>query len=245
MNRRAPTGFSELNQEVVGGFPCGQLSVIYGGPSTGKSLLLYASIAHFQACDPRHAVLFDLSADYDSDWGERHGVVEDRLLVLRPGHAEQVTEMLTELLEQVADVGLVAMDSLAHLVSEEEVSKSCEEEVELGTGLCILDFVRSAVTALRSARGQGPRPAVVCTNHARGFGDTTGMVGGKMMEYFAGTVVRLDECQEVVEPGTPAGPCAVQLRGVVEKRAGEVCTIKFEGEVALAGRGVDAAEARA
>jgi RecA/RadA recombinase len=229
-----PTGIPAFDEATGGGFPTNRISVVYGEPDSGKTLLLYTAIAHYQQLDPhRTAVLFDLKRDCTLDWAIGLGIEPERLVTVRPDNAEQATEMLAELIA-ADDVGLIGVDSLACLISAEELEKSASEKVREGSGLSILRLLRAACLAT-AARSSGP--AIVCVNHASGFrrrNDRHRMVGGAPPSYYASTVVRLDGGRHAWKDNVRIGmPDQKWMRGVVEKRLGGRCEVRFEYPLSL------------
>jgi len=226
-----PTGIREFDEAIGGGFPMNRVSVIYGAPDTGKSLLLYTAIAHYQRLDPHGtAVLFNLKGDYSGDWAIGLGIDPERLVTMLPGTSEQATEMLADVIV-TEDVGLIGVDALPYLISTEELEKSASVKVREGNGLSILRFLRSACLAL-AARGEPGGPAIICVNHASGFRRRDSRhrtVGGGPPGYYASTVVRLDGGRHVWKDGVRIGmPTQKWTRGRVEKRLGHHCAIHFE-----------------
>ena len=105
MNFKIPLGSVGLNDALGGGLPSGRYITLAGQESSGKSLLAYKAIAAVQnlrkklvgegadayevvADDgdtPLTAALIQLECgSYSPDWGEVHGIDNDRLIFVQP-----------------------------------------------------------------------------------------------------------------------------------------------------------------
>lgn len=120
--KHIPSGIFTLDIASLGGFPEGRTTLIYGHASAGKSTLLSRGIAGAQKKYPdKVAVLVDLEHTYDPVWGERHGVDNEKLLLVQPGYGEQALDMAEALLK-AEETSFLGLDSIAALLPMKKTS---------------------------------------------------------------------------------------------------------------------------
>jgi hypothetical protein len=108
--RHLPTGIAALDELLGGGLPRGHLSEIVGGPSSGRTALLFTLLA---AATRRGevAALIDLPDALDPRSLARAGVDLERVLWVRPP-SSQTALKCAELILGAGGFGVVALDSL-------------------------------------------------------------------------------------------------------------------------------------
>jgi recombination protein RecA len=193
---RVPTGFFAFDLASGGGLPRGRTTIVYGPESSGKTNLVLACIRNHQQLWPDLVcVIVDIENSFDAEWARSLGVDVDKLLVLKPDYAEQVVDMVESML-MAEDIGLVAIDSLAAMVTTQEVSSSAEKAIVGGASLAVGKLVRKTTLALSEAGKQGRSPTLIYVNQIRFkvgvmFGDPETMPGGMAPKYQAALQVRL------------------------------------------------------
>ncbi len=161
-----PTGFAALDDVLgTGGWPRGAIVEIYGPPSSGKTSLLLASIAHLQHSGATVAWI-DADHTFDAAWAVELGVTPDGLPVVQPVSAEEALAIAQRLAaSRVLD--LLVIDSAAALVPSLELEASIGDQSPglygrvLGSGLRRLAAVATkcgtAVVLLNQARSHRNR----------------------------------------------------------------------------------------
>lgn len=89
-----PTGFTQLDEALAGGFPRGTLATLEGGPSSGRTAILAGMLA--QATRRGLAAVIDDGSLYPPDL-ERSGVSLERVLVVQvqvPGAIARCADIL-------------------------------------------------------------------------------------------------------------------------------------------------------
>jgi recombination protein RecA len=119
----------------------------------------------------------------------------DKLIVVRPDYAEQVVDMVENFL-YAEDIGLVAVDSLAAMVTTQEADSSAEKANVGGAALAIGKLVRKTTLALNHAERDGRFPTVLYVNQIRlkigvMFGNPEDMPGGNAPKYQSAMTVRV------------------------------------------------------
>ena len=74
--------------------------------------MLRAIASHQMLWPDKINVFFDIENSFDPDWAAQLGVQTDKLIVIKPGYAEQCVDMAESFLYS-EDCGIVAIDSLA------------------------------------------------------------------------------------------------------------------------------------
>ncbi|MCA1777751.1 MAG: DNA recombination/repair protein RecA [Loktanella sp.] len=117
---RVPTGLFPLDLALAGGLPRGKVTIIYGPESSSKTNLALLAIAEHQRLWPdMTCTFFDIENSFDPQWAATLGVDTDKLVVLRPGFAEHMVDMVEAVLF-ASDCGLVVVDSLAAVMTTQE-----------------------------------------------------------------------------------------------------------------------------
>ena len=164
---RIPTGLFPLDLALGGGFPRGRCSIIYGPESSSKTNIVLRAIASHQMLWPdKINVFFDIENSFDPDWAAQLGVQTDRLIVIKPGYAEQCVDMAESFLYS-EDCGIVAIDSLAALVTTGELEASAEKGAFGGASMVTGKLARKTTLALQEAEKQGRYPSLFYVNQTR------------------------------------------------------------------------------
>lgn len=157
------TGIEALDALLLGGFPAGQLTEVYGPYGSGKSTILYHALAanrKLKRIDiglkrPVSAAFVDTEASFEGERARMVGVRTKRLALITPDYGEQALDLLFAL--TAAGIRLAAVDSLRGLVSAKLIGESVEQDsVALQARLFAKFFPRYVL--LRK------RPALLCVN---------------------------------------------------------------------------------
>ena len=193
---RLSTGVFALDYALGGGIPMGRLTVVYGPPDAMKTTTVLRVIAQAQAAFPdKVAVFLDIEGHYTKEWAAHMGVDVDRLQVILPTHAEHAIEIVEKLL-YAEDLSVLAIDSLAALVSANELHQDIDKNPVGMTGLMINKLYRRTSIALGEALRSGRNPVLVYINQIRyqvgammGSGEI--MPGGPSYRFASSLTVRL------------------------------------------------------
>lgn len=158
-----PTGIPQLDLKLgVGGLPGGRITEIYGPPASGKTSLVFSTIAELHRSTPDSTAAFiDTENAWDSVYAVKSGVDLDRLYLCHPEWAEQAFDVAEHLIRG-GECSLVCIDSVPAL------SPRAEMEGEVGdahVGLLprlLSQFLRRTAFAIRESE-----VGVVLTNQVR------------------------------------------------------------------------------
>lgn len=126
---RIPSGCFMLDFALLGGFPQGYITMLYGFESCGKTTACLKGIAEFQKKHPSKVVgWIDAEGLFDSEWAERLGVDVDRLIVAYPEYGEQGVDILEDWMG-VKSIGLIVIDSLPALIPMKMLEQSTEDDL--------------------------------------------------------------------------------------------------------------------
>ena len=176
---RIPTGITQLDYALGGGWPVGRVSIVYGHKSTGKTSLLTRGIANAQkmcsncwaphteeaevvdpetgeirycTCDDYNAPVIaylDVEGTYDLDWATRIGVDTESLILSVPDYAEQTLD-IAEALVRSTEVDILIIDSLAFLSTAKEIEESTGKALQAEQARVLGRAIRKFVSAIRS-----------------------------------------------------------------------------------------------
>lgn len=192
---RVPTGLFPFDLASGGGFPRGRASIVYGPESSGKTNLILKAIANHQKLWPDKINVFVAIEGFDPEWAGRLGVDTEELIVLRPSYAEQAVDMIEEYL-YAEDCGIVALDSIAALVTTQEAEKSAEGANPGGNSVAVGKLVRKSTLAFTQAEKVGRSPTLLYINQTRFkigvmFGNPETQPGGNAPKFQSALTVRV------------------------------------------------------
>lgn len=191
---RCPTGVFEFDLATGGGFPKNKLSIVYGPESSGKTLIVLKAIAYMQATKPHlTCVYFDFENTFDPVWARALGIDVDKLAVYRPDYAEQAVDMIEALL-RADDVGIVAVDSVAAMVTTRELNQSAEKDNVGGSTMAVGKMVRKGVLAMSDSEKAGGSGTLILINQLR---VKVGVMYGNPETFPGGNAQRFASCMTV------------------------------------------------
>ena len=254
LHNRIPTGVIELDLKLRGGWPVGCLNVLYGPPSSGKSLLVLESIASAQSfcrkcltpfskevsCDCEkndggRVLYVDAESSWTNEWSSEFGIDLSRVIVGHPAHAEQAFDVMELFIKENA-IDLIICDSVAGLCPKDEFENSMEK---WQTGLVprlYTKFLRKWATRL-SLISQSDRqkyPSIIFINQIRKkmnvppYMNPEIMPGGDAQYFFASDIIRVSKKGvEMSSDKKDPTPLYQTIKFVVEKS--KVSSAKLEG----------------
>lgn len=144
--QRIPFTSPRLNYMTYGGLPMGKLIEFYGEEHGGKTTTALDIVANYQLMDDAKGVVWaDLENTLDTVWATKLGVNVDDMWILNPTNqgAETLFEKMLEMIE-TDEVGLIVIDSLGVMVSNQALEKSVEEKTYGGIAMALTNFSKKA-----------------------------------------------------------------------------------------------------
>jgi len=193
---RIPTGLFEFDLAIGGGVPRGRISIFWGEESSGKTTTALKVIATHQRNHPEESCVFiDVENSYDEIWGKKMGVDNKKLIYVLPDTAEQVVDIVQEFLA-AEDIGVIVIDSIAAMISNNEEQSSADKAVVGGTGLVVGKLYRKSTLGLSKAKREGRFPTLIAINQVRQkigvmYGDPSVMSGGNAFKFASSLTVKL------------------------------------------------------
>lgn len=120
-----PIGSLTLERITGGGFPRGRHVELYGNESSGKTFTAYRTMALAQERGEVCA-LIDAEKVFDDEWFTHCGGDPEKLIYYRPRTGEELIEVLMLFAnadDEVQNVSVVTIDSVASILPQEELAK--------------------------------------------------------------------------------------------------------------------------
>jgi len=184
-----PTGSFSLDSVFgCGGLPRGRVVEIYGQEASGKSSLALYIAAQVQKTGGS-VVWIDAESSWDTKYSSQMGIQMDKIIVSQPEYGELAFEIIDEYARSNA-VDLIVVDSVAALVSKDELEKGMDEVKMAGTARMMSSCLRRVTGTLSKSK-----TSVIFINQLRNkigvfWGSPTTTVGGSALKYYSS--VRLD-----------------------------------------------------
>ncbi len=204
------TGVLTLNRAMSGrydgGFPVGRISEVYGGESSGKTLLATMALIETQRRGGI-AVLLDYEHAFSITRAEQLGLssLPESWIYKQPATAEQGFAMIEKIAEimQKHDPEryiTVVVDSIASMVTEAELAAGFEEG-NMKTRLSLAVAMSSSLKLLAGIVSR-TNITMIFLNQTRDnpgvmFGDKETTPGGKAMKFYASLRVRLRKAGKI------------------------------------------------
>ncbi len=187
--RHVPSGCFALDLMMLGGVPNGLATLFTGWQHCGKSTFGDRITASHQVVFPDMlAAKVDIEGTYDPIWGAKHGMDNDRLLLVQPTTGEDAADLI-EALIRTREISVVMIDSVAAMVPLKEIEASTEDSVMGKYALLVSRLKRKIEAAILDERKRDHWVTVLVTNQYRmsmaQYGDPRVMPGGKAMPYLA------------------------------------------------------------
>lgn len=141
---RIPFTSPRLNYCTYGGLPVGKLIEFFGEEHGGKSTTALDVTANFQeleknkaleddSYEPRKVLYCDVENGLDVEWATKLGVDVDSMYIYQPKgqSAETLFDFVLEAIS-TGEIGLFILDSIAALVSSQELDKKMDEKTYAG-----------------------------------------------------------------------------------------------------------------
>jgi recombination protein RecA len=197
---RITTGSLGLDVMLGGGWPVNQFNEIVGEFSSGKTSIVYKTVAANQALNPKWFVVWVASEPFVQQWAEAAGCDLDRIEVIDNNVIEEAFQMVLEFVENRA-CDCVVIDSLPAMVPSDENDKGIEDwQVGLAARLNNKFFRKAGKATKRSLVNEDRPCTFLVVNQFRekigvmhGDNRTTPGGRGKDFAYFTKVEVRRKE----------------------------------------------------
>lgn len=215
---RQSTGNFALDVAMFNGYPKGIIGRVYGLQRSCKTGTCYNMIAEWQKncnlcfveeCDCPVATRLPAGCTWVDAEGKTlkavnlermvaHGIDVSRVNCIQPDCGDEVVDAIEEAIK--AGVGLIILDSLAHVIPKVEINKSVLNNEKIAAQAKIVSrAMRKWVSAINGQKDTGAYlPTVWCINQLRtgGLGSPTGrtydmQTGGKAANYATSLDVKL------------------------------------------------------
>ena len=212
---RISCGILQIDKALGGGIPKGRISMFIGDFSAGKTEKILRTIADAQSRSavnnqyiweempeaeriPYRCLFVDMEGTFDAPWAKQLGVDTEALVLARPQTLEEGADILLSALQSGA-FDLVALDSIAQMVTEDE-SESSMDEPTMGTAAAkknnsMFRRIQSTLNRLYKENDGAMVPTVLFTNQIREkigvkWGDKTTLPGGRGQEFYATCIIQ-------------------------------------------------------
>lgn len=186
---RLSTGILSYDLAFGGGWAANQWNELIGIESSGKTALVYKTIAHNQQIDPNFVAMFVAAEGFVPEHAISIGVDLDRIWLVESNEMEVVFDLAVKAVEN-RTVDLLAIDSLPALVTDAEAEKDLEKGLIVSPSARIIStFFKKYARASRRSLVEEDRPITsIMVNQWRDqigvmFGDPRITPGGKAKNY--------------------------------------------------------------
>lgn len=142
---RIPFTSPRLNYMTFGGIPVGKLVEFYGEEHGGKTTTALDVVANYQQVYDRKVLYVDAENTLDTVWATKLGVNLDELIILNPTSqgAEDIFQFILDMID-TNEVGLVIIDSLGVMVSNQAMEKTVDQKTYGGIAMALTNFSKKA-----------------------------------------------------------------------------------------------------
>ena len=197
---RFPSGCSDLDDALGGGWPKGRFIEIFGPESGGKTTLVLHAVAEHQKKYPDEDVaLIDTEFAFDEEYAKALGVDTRYLIVCQPESGEQALNVLSQLIKK--GVKCLVVDSVAALTTKAELEGDIGD-IHVGEQARLMSQALRRLVQETGSRGT----TVFWTNQVREkigivWGDKNTTPAGHALKHYASirvNVVRIGTVKEKI-----------------------------------------------
>lgn len=144
---RIPFTSPRLTYMTFGGLPVGKLIEFSGENHSGKTTTALDIVANYQLLDNARKVLWvDCENTLDTVWAKKLEVDVDDMIIMQPTNqgAETIFQFILDMID-TGDIGLVILDSIGVMVSNQAMEKTVEEKTYGGVAMALTNFSNKAV----------------------------------------------------------------------------------------------------
>jgi len=226
---KIPTPSLVINRIIGGGMALGRHVELFGDPNTGKSTIMYGTMALSQQRG-NICGLVDPEGVFDADWFRHLGGFPEELLYARPDTAEEIIGALRIMVEKAvegAPIEVIGIDSQSAMVTKEQVEQDPDKEERVASQ------ARMMSRALRLLTTRNKKVLFIWTNQLRsniGFGSQfqpNVTSGGRAMSFYATTRLEFKKTGAVTQSGKLAEKGELKTKPV---KVGDWIQIKSQKE---------------
>lgn len=193
---RIPSGIFVFDLLTGGGIPIGHYTEFHGTESTGKSMMALRMVGQFQKQFPNQsAVYIDLEGTITHKWAANWVGDRGRFHLLKPKYGEQAVDWAMKYL-QADDVGMLVIDSVAHLISVKEGEGSASDHFVAANARLVSRMLRMFALGVADIQTTGRNLTVLFINQirvkfgAQSFQSQVEKPGGKYLRFLDALDVR-------------------------------------------------------
>ena len=143
-----PLSSPRANYSLYGGIPRGRLVEFFGDEGSGKTTTALDVCANAQKIlqsEGKTVLFLDAENTYDPVWAEKLGVHSEDMVFIKPMSqtAEELFQFILDAID-TGEVGLVIIDSLGVLVSQQAYEKDISERTYGGISMALTAFSKKA-----------------------------------------------------------------------------------------------------
>jgi recombination protein RecA len=202
---RIPTGSLALDVETGGGWAQGSINEIYGDFSSGKTFILYKTIAVNQKKYPEGNFVLLLYEDFDPVWATVCGVDLNRLHIIRPTYMEDGLDIAERLIKS-GDLFFLGLDSYGAMCPKAEFEADMEQNTMALKARLGNKWIRKIAGVNDDMRLEDVdlgNTTVLIINQVYStmsmYGNPLAPPGGKAIGFFARIRVRIRSAEQVRE----------------------------------------------
>ena len=209
-----PTGIFLLDLALLGGWPQGYISMLYGYHSSGKTTRVLRAIAEYQEKHPDKFVgIIDAEGMFDERWASQHGVDVDRIAYSDPDYGELAVDIFEDMMGRES-IGMIVVDSIPHLVPHKTIENSAEDDTMAALARLMSKMSSKITMANNRERKKGHWVTVMLVNQFRskvGFvmGDPRTKPGGVQINHIPTTMVEMKKIKTVMGRDRHGNECAM------------------------------------
>lgn len=187
---KLPSASLEFNWATGGGFPIGDVSTLFGNPSSSKTALALATIGQLQK-DGKTCAFISAENKFDKVWASKLGVDTSSLILINKRSFGAITDEVKPLLKYGLD--FLVWDSISTTMPEafveEGESKEFDKQKQIGAASLSMGI------ALRDVHYTNERTTIVLISQTRT--DMSGRypmqkpTNGKAVEFYSSLIVKL------------------------------------------------------
>lgn len=191
--RAISSGSLGLDLATGGGLPRGQLTEIFGPPSSGKTALLYSALAAAQRAGGLVA-LIDAEGSVDAEALQACGVNLDTLLLAQPASAADALLLLTILTRcgGLDALGLLSIAGLRDLLPDRDAIP--DERIARRD---LARLLTRGLRVLTASLGDSPTAVLVTNELLPGWRDSYRTMGGMALRHFAALRIAVEPRQPI------------------------------------------------
>ncbi len=164
---RLSTGVFPIDYQTGGGWLRGRMNIVWAAEGHGKSLLCYLTIRADQLVNPtKKQVVIDIEGRLDREWIMSLVLYPDNVLILQPITVEEAIDK-AEAIIMATDVSLLIFDSIAMLITENELESEAGKAAVGGASNSIGKLMRKMTGRLNDLKRAGRLPTVLLVNQVR------------------------------------------------------------------------------